>query len=148
MTALARNNHAVQQKDHGLDLKMYLVTDNVHIYKGAIVAVDATNGLAHPAANAANDVIVGIAQEEFDNTIPGHAAGGRDALGRRGVKVMSGAHFLLLAAGTATQAAVGDTWFVLDDQTVQAADPGNSNTIGRVVEFVDATHVWIDVKQP
>jgi hypothetical protein len=142
MTALAANNYNVNQRDVALDIRSFKVADNVHIYKGAIVVLD-SSGYARPARNTAGEYVIGIAEEEFDNTISGHAAGGRDALGRAGVKVMSGAHFLLLCSATVTQASVGQIFYALDDGTARATVSTSGNVIGVVSEFVDSTHAWI-----
>lgn len=138
MTALAKDIN-VQIRGEGR-VRDYLVADNVLIYKGAIVAID-TSGYARPARNDVTDVIVGIADAKFDNTITGHAAGGRDATGQRGVKVRSFVDANLLCTATATQASVGVMFYALDDQTVQAT-PTN-NPIGMVTEYISATRVWV-----
>lgn len=139
MTALAKDIN-VQIRGEGM-LRDYLVADNVLIYKGAIVVVD-TAGYARPARNTATDKVVGIAEARFDNTITGHAAGGRDVTGQRGVKVRSGIHANLLATATAAQASVLDTFYALDDQTIGAAI-NNGNVVGPVTEYVSSTRVWV-----
>ena len=59
------------------ELKSYLVADNVHIFKGALVCVEPAAGYALPGADTARLSFVGIAAEECDNTLTGHTAGGR-----------------------------------------------------------------------
>lgn len=139
MTALAANIN-LQTRGLGGKLRDYLVADNVHIYKGGIVAID-SSGYARPARNTVGDVIVGVAEAEFDNTIVGHAAGARDARGSRGVKVRSGIDVSFLCTATAAQTSVGEPFYALDDQTVQAT--ATNNPVGVVTEYVSATRVWV-----
>ena len=145
MTALAADLN-VQSKGSG-DLREYLVADNVTIYKGAIVVLD-SSGYARPARNTAGEMVIGVADVKFDNTGTGHAAGARATIGGiagigdKGVRVLSGRHFAFLCSATATQGSVGLPFYALDDQTVRAT-AGNSNAVGIVSEYVDATHVWV-----
>lgn len=145
MTALSADVN-IQQRDAGLDIRSYKVADNVVIYKGSIVALDAS-GYARPARSTAGELIVGVAIQKFDNTITGHAAGGRDALGQAGVRVASGADFLLLCSASASQASVGQPFYALDDATVRAT-VGTGGVAGIVREYVDATHVWVHIPTP
>lgn len=136
MTALAADNNAVQTKGKNLDLKSYLVADNIKIYKNAVVVIDAS-GYLRPARNTAGELVAGIAFEQVDNTVSGHTAGGKSC------RVQSNGHFLLLCAATATQAYVGQPIYALDDQTVTATA---GTPAGKVTEYVDSTHVWVYVE--
>lgn len=140
MTALGADVNILRRAPNP-DRRMYLVADNVKIYKGGIIVLD-SSGYARPARNTATDRVVGIAEEAFDNTITGHAAGGRDALGRKGVLVISGGHFLLTCSATVSQASVGTPFYALDDATARAT-VGNGNFLGMVSEYVSATSAWV-----
>lgn len=144
MTALAKNIN-VEQKGPAPDLRRYLVADNVHIYKGGVIVRD-SSGYARPARNTAGEFVLGMAYEEFDNTLLGHAAGGT-VNGKTGVRVVSNQHFLLLCSATATQASVGTPFYALDDQTIRAT-AAVGNLVGVVTEYIDATHVWVFIPSP
>src|SRR5689334_23244169 len=83
-----------------------LVEDNVHIYQGALVQVNAS-GYAVPAGVAtavdtSGYVTMGKAMEEIDNTLSGHTQGGKT------VQVDQGAHtWDNLAGDLVVQADVG-----------------------------------------
>ena len=64
MTALA-NSYSTKRKDGQLIL--YPLAAGVHIFKGALVCVTTTKGLATPAADVAGVVCVGVALEEGNN---------------------------------------------------------------------------------
>ena len=134
MTALSADLNVQTKSGTGLDLKQYPVEDNVKIYNGGLVAID-SSGYARPARNNATDRIVGVAYEQVDNTLTGHAAGGKK------VRVYSGGHFLLTTA-SAAQAWVGTVVYALDDATVRQT-VGNGNFVGIVTEYVSATQVWV-----
>lgn len=74
--------HIMQAKLKGHILS-YLVADNVHIYRGSMVAVLTSSGYAVPAADTLNHTFVGFAEEEVDNTLTGHTAGGKSVKVRR-----------------------------------------------------------------
>jgi hypothetical protein len=133
MTVLSADAN-IQSKDLPTILS-YPVEDNVKIYKGAIVAID-TSGYATNAADTASFVVVGIADEDVDNTVSGHTAGGLN------IRVVSGRAFLLTAASM-TQAKVGAEALVSDDATVVTSGTTNSIKVGRVVSYVSATQVWV-----
>lgn len=93
------------------------IEDNVHIYQGALVQVNAS-GFAVPAGVAAATdtsayVTVGRAYREYDNTVTGHA---QSALT---VEIEEGAFFWDLKSGDLpVQADVGHTVYAYDDHTV------------------------------
>jgi hypothetical protein len=115
-------------------IQSYLVEDNVHIYKGALVVANSA-GYAEPATNAANKVLLGVAHEECDNTLAGHTQGGKSA------RVVKGGTFLLTTVDL-VQADVGIKCYVEDDTTVNDAGVA---TQGIVAEVVGATQVWVDI---
>lgn len=116
----------------------FLVEDDVHIYKGALVVAN-NAGYAEPATNAANKVLLGVAYEECDNTLTGHSQGGKS------VRVIREGNFLLTTADL-VQADVGILCYVEDDTTVNDAGTATTGIIaGIVVEVESATEVWVDI---
>lgn len=108
------------------------------IFAGTLVCVNTANGFAVPGADAANNKVVGIADEQVDNT-----AGADGALR---IKVATGMARLKIAAGI-TQATVGQICYVTDDTSVQAAAPANNTKAGVVLEIDpdDATYCYVRV---
>lgn len=138
MTALAAN-YQFASKQNGV--KSYPVADNVHIYKGSIVCVN-SSGYAVPGANTAAYVTVGIADEEVDNTLTGHAAG------LKRVRVISGRHFLMNdVTADLTQAKVGLVVYVTDSGNVSLSE-SNSIAVGIVTEYVSSTQAWVYIPEP
>jgi len=123
------------------DLLSYAMADNVVIYKGSLVTVNAS-GYAIAAADTASTVFAGIADEHMDNTLTGHTAGGKSIkLQRDRVALLTGSGF--------TQATVGLAVYVLDSATV-AVTGGVTNHIlvGYVYQYVSATQVWVVLNSP
>ena len=90
----------------------HLVAASTQIYKGAIVAVNAT-GYLIPAADTAGIIVVGIANENVDNS------GGSD--GDLSCIVQKGVAGLRPGATAPTQAEVGRTVTVLTDAEITTA---------------------------
>ena len=105
----------------------------VKIYKGSLVAINAA-GYAAPAADTVNFRVVGVADEQVDNS-----AG---AAGDKKIRVLHGRAFRFVASSI-TQAMVGQTMYVVDDQTVDDGIGTNAIQAGVLVEFVSATEGWI-----
>lgn len=123
------------------ELKSYLVADNVHIYKGAMVCVDPANGYALPGADTAGYRFVGIAAEECDNTLAGHAAGGKS------VRVWHKGEFLLTSSSI-TQAMTGQMMYLVDDETIDDVTVTNFIPVGILVEYVSPTSGWVRLDAP
>lgn len=134
MAALTKDKNV--ERRHTQRVIALKVKTNTVIYQGALVAVDAT-GFAVPAADAANQKVVGIALENVNNN-PG-------ADGAKTVKVQKG-QFKVVNNGTnpIVQATVGGNALVVDDQTVRASGAANSIVAG-VVDEIDADGVWINI---
>ena len=131
MVALAADRNTQSREGH---LKRYPVAASTTIYKGSMVTLSDA-GFAKPAADLANERVVGVADEKVDNS-----AGAAGALN---VRVISGRAFRF-AASSITQAMLGDPMFVVDDQTFDdAAGATNDVPCGRLVEFVSTTDGWI-----
>lgn len=109
----------------------------VKIFKGSLVAINAA-GFVAPAADTANFRVVGVADELVDNS-----AG---AAGDKKIRVIHGRAFRF-AATAITQAMVGQTMYVVDDQTVDDAIGTNAIQAGVLVEFISATEGWIFIPQ-
>jgi hypothetical protein len=120
------------------NIQSFPVEDNVHIYKGAHVNINAS-GYVQPATDATALKYAGIAYEECDNTLVGHAQGGKD------VRVEIEGRFLLVATGMA-QTSVGQFCYVSSDASV-ALTSTYSIPVGKVVEYVASTSVWVEVKK-
>jgi hypothetical protein len=119
-------------------IKSFLVEDNKHIYKGALVVAN-NAGYAEPATNAANKVLLGVAVEECDNTLAGHSQGGKS------VRVVRGGNFKFTTSDL-VQADVGIKCYITDDTTVDDAGTSTQGIIaGIVTEIESATKVWVDI---
>lgn len=136
MTALDKNKDVPRKMG---ELESYLVEDNVHIYKGALVVLN-NAGYLEPATNAANKLLAGVAYEECDNTLEGHSQGGKSCrVYRRGI--------FKFATADLVQADVGIKCYVEDDQTVNDAGVATQGIVaGTVVESESATLVWVDIE--
>jgi hypothetical protein len=134
MAALTKDRNAISLwKGRAVVLK---VKTNVKIFKGSLVAVDAT-GFALPAADAAGQKVIGIAQAIADNT--GGADGAIEVVAEKGV-------FLVVNNGVnpAVQASIGSAAHVQDDQTIRVAGSVNSIVAG-VIDFIDATSLQVGI---
>jgi hypothetical protein len=118
--------------------------DNVHIWGGAMVAVD-SSGYYRPAANGGTCVaVVGIADQECDNTVSGHAAGGIPGTNipfqvRSGTFKMNNS----ASADLIATANVGQDCFVVDDNTVALTDGNGTRLRAGKVFGVESDGVWV-----
>lgn len=117
--------------------------DNVSIFKGDLVLIDAT-GYARPvyATGTTADTFVGVAMESVDNTLTGHAAG------LKSIRVYRDGSFIFTKA-SAAQTDVGiavytDVSAAGTPQTVLTA-ASKASFVGIVTEYVDATHVRVAI---
>lgn len=117
-----------QRKDDVLEA--YGVKTGTTIYKGALVAVDAT-GYAVPAVGTAVRV-VGVAYETVANT---------GASGSVTVRVWRSGTFQFNASGMAVTN-IGAKVYVTDDNTVQLS-PTSTIQVGVITEFISATSVRV-----
>ena len=99
------------------------VDDNVTIYKGAFVGINASTGYARPLT--AGDDFTGVAYAQADNTISGHAAAGINARLHQNVDIVH-----TLAGVAATD--IGSVVYASDDGTLTLTASGNSR-VGRIV---------------
>jgi len=135
-SALSAN--ALRPKKEG-KLQSFLVEDDVHIFKGALVCLNDA-GYVEPATNAADKVLAGVAYEECDNTLVGHSQGGKS------IRLYRDGLFKFASSGI-TQAEVGLYCYVSDDDTVEDAGTATQGVIaGVVVELESADVVWVDIE--
>jgi len=108
------------------------------IPEGALVMVNAA-GYAVNATDTAGGVLVGVADETVDNS-----AG---SVGDKSIKVRRTGVYTVVFGGTATIADVNTLVYVVDNQTVDLVGvTSNDVLVGRIVEFVTATKVRVDIR--
>lgn len=130
--ALAANSQ-VDRKDGGL--VAHKVGTAKHIFQGALVKQNAAGFLA-PCAAEAGAVFAGVAYEEVNNT-------GAD--GALSARVYKDGLFLLTGAGLA-QADVGSDVYATHDALITTTFAANLQKVGKIVEFVSATQVWVQIE--
>lgn len=118
------------------------VAASTTIYKGALVCEN-TAGYAVPAADTASYRFLGIAEEKKDN-----ASGSAGDLTVKVSMPAGGAQAKLTCVGAA-QTDVGEVAYVTDDASAgtPGTDPGNTVVLGRAVEFVSSTSMWIALQE-
>lgn len=131
MAALTSNKEVLEK--HRRLLEMPVAVDI--IYKGAIVKINAAGFLEGMAAEA-GALMGGIAYEQKDNS--GGAAGDINC------KVLREGIFLLAGAGFVA-ADLGSQAYASDDQTVSVTQGVNEIAVGKIVEVVSATSVYVDI---
>ena len=133
--AVATADTATRERGMAMRIDVYPCAVDI-IFKGTIVAINAAGFLA-PAGDTAATFVVGIAEKNVDNS--GGSAGDLSCPVRSGVVVRLAAEDTTMA-----QTSVGETATAEDDLTVGlAADTTNDISVGRIVEFVSATEVWV-----
>lgn len=135
MGALNKDRNTAYRE--GLEIE-FPVYQSVKIYAGSLVCVGGSHGYAIPAADAAGNIFVGVAQEYVDNS-SGNSGDKTVRVRRKGI--------FQFAATSITQAMVGDIMYVVNDQTIDETTPGNSVVAGRLVKYVSATSGWIDIEE-
>ena len=107
------------------------------VYKGALVMVSAA-GYAIAGDDTADCFFVGLSLKEVDNS--------SGSAGDTSVRVNREGTYVYACTGM-TQANVGDTVYIVDDQTVGlAATTTNDVQCGTIVEVISATSERIDIK--
>ena len=132
MTALAANKEIIEKE--GKVVSMPVVASDI-IYKGALLKVNA-DGYAAPCAVEAGSVFAGIAESEADNS--------SGSAGDKYVNVKTKGVFLLTGASFA-QADVGSVVYASDDATITKTEAANLQIVGRIVKYVSATQVWVQI---
>lgn len=133
MTALAADRDT--KKREGKQFPVPVAADAV-IYAGAGVCVDSTDGYGYPAADTANFISMGIAQEQKDNT------GGSDG----DLEVVVDGHSAFeVACSSADQTWLGQDVYWVDDQTVAlAATTTNDIKAGKVIQVNSSSSLYVD----
>lgn len=132
MTALAKDRNTPARDGRVLS---YLLGAGKKVFAGSIVVL--TGGYAEAGTAAASLKAVGRANESVDNT--GGAAGAKSVLVERGV-------FLFANDGTITQADVGGTCYIVDDQTVaRAAGADPVKSAAGTIRGLEAGGVWVEI---
>lgn len=107
------------------------IADNVHIYQGAMIQLDAA-GRANPAASSnTTQGIVGRAPFEYDNTVTGHTAGALTVEAEQGAFLYD-----LAASNTPAQANVGGIVYASDDHTLSTSS-GAGGPVGVLLAIIN-----------
>lgn len=114
------------------------VAASTKILAGSIVAANAS-GFAVPGSTSATLTALGCADGQVDNS--SGANGAKTVSFRRGVF-----KFANLAADAITQADLGKTAYIVDDQTVARTNGTNTRSAAGKVLGLDADGVWIEIK--
>lgn len=112
------------------------VATNVKIYAGALVAANAT-GFATPGAVATTLTYLGRAEEYVDNT--GGADGAKKVLIHRNKAFK----FKNAATDLVTQADLGKTCYIVDDETVAKTNGTSTRSAAGKVICVESDGVWV-----
>ncbi len=113
------------------------IAANVKVFAGALVAANAT-GYATPGATATTLTYLGRADEYVDNT------GGAD--GAKTVQIRRGKAFKFAnSTGDAvTQAELGKTCYIVDDETVSKSNAGgNTQSAAGKVVGIETDGIWV-----
>ena len=134
MTAITTAKKGLRRQDG--EILSFQVASATTIPEGAIVSINAA-GYAVNATDAANDVVVGIADETVVNPSGGTLL----------IKVCRTGVFTIVFGGTATIADVNTLVYVVDNQTCNlAAVTTNDVVLGRIVEVISSTKVRVDIR--
>ena len=114
------------------------VAATAKIFAGAIVALNAA-GDAVPASAIAAQRTRGVAQETVDNT--SGAAGAKSVPTRRGTYRFKNS----AAADLIARADIGNSCYVVDDETVAKTSNASARPIAGVIRDVDSGGVWVEI---
>ncbi len=114
------------------------VAASTEIFAGTWICYDA-DGYLVPAADTANFVFAGVAMEAVDNS--GGADGDLNCKIRRHGLVKATFATAIAAANT------NELMYSVDDTSLDlVGDTTNDIVMGRLVEFIDTTHGWVDME--
>ena len=108
------------------------------IYAGSLVAANAS-GYAAPGSTATTLTALGRAEEQKDNSAG--ANGDKSVLVRR-KKAFKFANY---GSDLVTQAELGKTCYIVDDQTVAKTDGTSTRSAAGKVVGVDSDGVWVEI---
>ena len=134
MTALTASRNTPKQSAEQIAVP---VSGGAKIYAGSIVVANA-NGFAAPGSTATTLTYIGRAAETIDNT-----SGANGALTVL-VDRKQAFKFTNLAADLVTQADLGKTCYIVDDQTVAKTNGGATRSAAGKVVGIDADGVWVE----
>ena len=117
---------------------VYPVAATTKIYAGSVVMLNAA-GDATKGATATGQIAAGRAEEQADNTTG--AAGAKTVKVRKGVFRWANS----AAADAITKAEIGDTCYIVDDQTVAKTDGTATRSAAGKIMDVDASGVWVQI---
>ncbi len=125
-------NKLIQRQEHGRNCLP--VAASKHLYQGTLAYIDSNGNVTDVTANGAN-AFAGIVKEEVDNS--------SGAAGDLNVELLTSGAFVLVGAGTYTQADVGKDVFGTDNYTIVVADSSTAVRIGKSVGFVSGTELAV-----
>ncbi len=130
MSALTANRNT---KERQARLRRYPVLDEEIMYAGGLAAID-SNGEVQMASDTAGLIVTGVSTEYVDNTGDGEYC-----------TVKTGCFLFANSSGNPiTNAHVGRTCWIEDDNTVSSSPGTNGIEAGKVFE-VDTDGVWVEV---
>ncbi|MEO1818634.1 hypothetical protein [Pseudomonas sp.] len=108
------------------------------IFAGSIVCLDAS-GNAVPGSTATTLTARGVAQEQVDNR--DGAAGDLRIETRRGVFPFANS----ASTDEITRADIGNSAYIVDDETVAKTDGTSTRSVAGVIRDVDDSGVWVEI---
>lgn len=118
-------------------LESHPVKASTKIYAGGLVCLDAS-GWAVPGAAATTLIAIGRAEETADNSAG--ANGAINVTVKRGIfRWKNSASGDLIA-----RAEIGDTCYVVDDETVAKTNGSSTRSAAGIIRDVDAQGVWVE----
>ncbi|WP_286694981.1 hypothetical protein [Spongiibacter sp. UBA1325] len=133
MTAATKNRNTPSRASTS---RGYPVASGVHALAGTIAVLSAT-GFAEPATTATGKITLGCFDHECNNT--NGPDGGATANVKRGYFRFENS----LAADEITLTDLGQTCYLVDNQTVAKTDGTGTRSIAGIVDDIDDQGVWV-----
>ena len=118
----------------------YPIADDVHVYEGGIVALDASGNVLPMPKATSGYTPVGFALAEADNTVVGHAAGALN------VQIMQGVGWLV-NGGDIDATMIGTVCYAENDQTVYHSATGRT-AVGVIYGVDSVKGVAVHIQLP
>lgn len=118
----------------------YQIAANVKVFAGAIAVLDGTTGLAKAASTATGLRTAGIFAKTYDNT--GGAAKAFRVAVHGGCFLMNNS----TSGDLITEADVGKTVYLVDDQTVAKTDGDGTRSAAGMVQDVTPSGVFVHLR--
>lgn len=128
-------NLEISSKDSG-GLQSFPVYTGIHVYKGAMMRIQAAGYLDNAAAENGS-FWGGIAADECDNT--------DGSSGDLNCNVWRTGRFLLTFSDSLSVANLGSPVYATDNQTATITSGQYKQKVGRLVEVVSASQGWVDI---